>query len=137
MLADVTEMRRLQQLRSEFVANVTHELKTPLTSIRGFIELLKDGDRDEETRSYFYDVLDIEAERLHHLIDDMLVLSQIENTREEPSLKKCDLKKELESTLERCAPPRRRRASPCAWRRRNPLRRLLADKAAAALRQSD
>ena len=104
VLADVTEMRRLQQLRSEFVANVTHELKTPLTSIRGFIELLKDGDRDEETRSYFYDVLDIEAERLHHLIDDMLVLSQIENAREESSLKKCDLKKELESTLERMRP---------------------------------
>ena len=66
------------RLRSEFVANVTHELKTPLTAIRGSIELLKSADRDEETRRYFYDVLDIEAERLHHLIDDMLVLSQIE-----------------------------------------------------------
>ena len=104
VVADVTEMRRLQQLRSEFVANVTHELKTPLTSIRGFIELLKSGDRDEETRQYFYDVLDIEAERLHHLIDDMLVLSQIENAKEDASAVPCDLKKELENTVQRMLP---------------------------------
>lgn len=104
VLTDVTEMRKLQQLRSEFVANVTHELKTPLTSIRGFIELLKSGDRDEETRRYFYDVLDIEAERLHHLIDDMLVLSQIENTKEDASAGRCDLQKELSCTVERLRP---------------------------------
>lgn len=104
VITDVTEMRRLQQLRSEFVANVTHELKTPLTSIRGFIELLKSGDRDKETRLYFYDVLDIEAERLHHLIDDMLVLSQIENAREDASAVPCNLKKELQATVERMRP---------------------------------
>lgn len=104
VLTDVTEMRRLQQLRSEFVANVTHELKTPLTSIRGFIELLKSGDRDEETRRYFYDVLDIEAERLHHLIDDMLVLSQIENTKEDTSAVRCDLMKEVRSAAKRMSP---------------------------------
>lgn len=104
VLSDVTRMRRLEQMRSEFVANVTHELKTPLTSIRGFIELLKDGERDEETRRYFYDVLDIEAERLHHLIDDLLVLSQIENTREDPTLTRCNLQEELKATVERLAP---------------------------------
>lgn len=104
VVSDVTEMRRLQQLRSEFVANVTHELKTPLTSIRGFIELLKSGDRDEETRQYFYEVLDIEAERLHHLIDDMLVLSQIENARDNSSAAPCDLEKELHITVERMLP---------------------------------
>lgn len=104
VVTDVTEMRRLQQLRSEFVANVTHELKTPLTSIRGFIELLKSGDRDKETRMYFYDVLDIEAERLHHLIDDMLVLSKIENAREDSSAVPCDLKKELTATVKRMRP---------------------------------
>ena len=103
VLSDVTEMRRLQQLRSEFVANVTHELKTPLTSIRGFIELLKSSDRDEETRQYCYDVLDIEAERLHHLIDDMLVLSQIENAKEESSASRCDLTEEIGHSVERMA----------------------------------
>lgn len=104
VIADVTRMRQLEQLRSEFVANVTHELKTPLTSIRGSIELLRSGDRDEETRRYFYDVLDIEAERLYHLIDDMLVLSQIENAKEDPSARRCNLKEELQATLDRLAP---------------------------------
>ena len=104
VLSDVTEMRRLQQLRSEFVANVTHELKTPLTSIRGFIELLKSGDRDEETRRYFYEVLDIEAERLHHLIDDMLVLSQIENAKEDVETVPCDLTQEIQTVFQRVEP---------------------------------
>lgn len=104
VLSDVTEVRRLQQLRSEFVANVTHELKTPLTSIRGFIELLKSGDRDEETRRYFYEVLDIEAERLHHLIDDMLVLSQIENAREDVQTVPCSLTQELHTVFQRAEP---------------------------------
>ncbi|HIS69175.1 MAG TPA: HAMP domain-containing protein [Candidatus Gallacutalibacter stercoravium] len=104
VVADVTEMRRLQRLRSEFVANVTHELKTPLTSIRGFIELLKSGDRDEETRKYFYDVLDIEAERLQHLIEDMLVLSRIENAKGDDSAIQCDLRRELLQTVHRLEP---------------------------------
>lgn len=104
VLSDVTEVRKLQQLRSEFVANVTHELKTPLTSIRGFIELLKSGDRDEETRQYFYEVLDIEAERLHHLIDDMLVLSQIENAKEETQTVPCNLNREIATVLQRAEP---------------------------------
>jgi len=101
VITDVTRMRRLEQMRSEFVANVTHELKTPLTSIRGSIELLKSSDRDEDTRRYFYDVLDIEAERLHRLIDDMLVLSQIENAKEDSSIRRCNVKEELANCIER------------------------------------
>ena len=104
VISDVTRVRKLEQLRSEFVANVTHELKTPLTSIRGSIELLKSADRDEETREYFYDILDIEAERLHHLIDDMLVLSQIENAREDPSVRRCNVNEELRNTVKRLTP---------------------------------
>lgn len=104
VITDVTRMRKLEQMRSEFVANVTHELKTPLTSIRGSIELLKSSDRDEETRRYFYEVLDIEAERLHHLIDDMLVLSQIENAKEDPSSRRCSVKNELQSCIDRLQP---------------------------------
>lgn len=104
VISDVTHIRRLEQLRSEFVANVTHELKTPLTSIRGSIELLKSADRDEETRRYFYDVLDIEAERLHHLIDDMLALSQIESGRDDPSVRRCNLREEIGKTVTRLLP---------------------------------
>jgi Signal transduction histidine kinase len=104
VITDVTRMRKLEQMRSEFVANVTHELKTPLTSIRGSIELLKSSDRDEKTRRYFYDVLDIEAERLHHLIDDMLVLSQIENTKGDPQSRRVNVKEELQNCLDRLSP---------------------------------
>ena len=101
VLSDVTRMRKMEQMRSEFVSNVTHELKTPLTSIRGSIELLKSADRDEETRRYFYDVLDIETDRLTHLIDDLLVLSQIENAKDDPSMRPCNVKEALEACVER------------------------------------
>lgn len=103
VIADVTHISKLEALRSEFVANVTHELKTPLTAIRGSIELLKTADRDEETRRYFYDVLDIEAERLHHLIDDMLALSQIENAKPEAD-QRCDVAEQVTETVARLRP---------------------------------
>jgi two-component system phosphate regulon sensor histidine kinase PhoR len=101
VITDETRIRKLERLRSEFVANVTHELKTPLTSIRGSIELLKSTDRDEKTRRYFYDVLDIEAERLQHLIDDMLVLSQIENAKEDLSARPCKVVRAVENCVSR------------------------------------
>ncbi|QAT51296.1 HAMP domain-containing protein [Caproiciproducens sp. NJN-50] len=104
VITDETRIRKLERLRSEFVANVTHELKTPLTSIRGSIELLKSTDRDEKTRRYFYDVLDIEAERLQHLIDDMLVLSQIENAKEDPSARPCAVARAAENCVARLKP---------------------------------
>lgn len=85
VISDVTQLRRLEQMRSEFVANVTHELKTPLTSIRGYVDLLRSAERDEETRASFYEIIDIEAERLQNLIEDMLQLSEIESGREAAS----------------------------------------------------
>lgn len=101
VISDVTRLRNLEKMRSEFVANVTHELKTPLTSIRGSIELLKSSNRDEKTRLYFYDVLDIEAERLQHLIDDMLVLSRIENAKDDPAARPCSVAQAVRSCVER------------------------------------
>ena len=76
---DITDIKRLENMRSQFVANVSHELKTPLTSIKGFAETLKYVE-DEETRSKFLDIINNESERLSKLIDDILVLSNIENT---------------------------------------------------------
>lgn len=78
---DITQMRQLENMRKEFVANVSHELKTPLTSIQGFIETLKEGAADnKEIRDKFIDIIDIEASRLTYLIDDILVLSDIEKS---------------------------------------------------------
>ncbi len=74
------ENRQLEALRKEFVANVTHELKTPLTSIIGFIETLQDGAaEDPEIRNKFIDIIAIETSRLKRLIEDTLVLSDIES----------------------------------------------------------
>lgn len=80
LIEDITEIRRLENMRSNFVTNVSHELKTPLTSISGFIETLKLGAiEDEKTAMRFLDIIDIETDRLKRLINDILTLSEIEN----------------------------------------------------------
>ncbi|WP_408608427.1 two-component system histidine kinase PnpS [Caminicella sporogenes] len=82
LIVEVTEMRRLEKMRTEFVANVSHELKTPLTSILGFVETLKNGAIDnEKVRDKFLNIIEIEAERLTRLIDDLLTLSDIESNK--------------------------------------------------------
>ena len=82
LIQDITEMRKLETMRTEFVANVSHELKTPLTSISGFIETLKNGAIDDEkVRGRFLDIIEIETERLFRLIEDLLSLSDIEHNR--------------------------------------------------------
>jgi len=79
-LQDITRIKQLEKLRYEFVSNVTHELNTPLTSIKGFIETLKDGAiNNKETAMKFLDIIDIESDRLSNLINDILTLSSIEN----------------------------------------------------------
>lgn len=75
---DITDIKRLENMRSQFVANVSHELKTPLTSIKGFAETLRYVE-DDATRKKFLDIINKEAERLSRLINDILVLSKIES----------------------------------------------------------
>ena len=75
---DITDMKRVELMRSQFVANVSHELKTPLTSIKGFAETLRIVE-DSATREKFLNIIDKEAERLTRLINDILVLSNIES----------------------------------------------------------
>ncbi|OHW63021.1 alkaline phosphatase synthesis sensor protein PhoR [Andreesenia angusta] len=84
IVQDITEIRKLENMRRDFVANVSHELKTPLTSIKGFVETLKDGAIENvETRNRFLNIIDIEADRLSFLIKDLLTLSEIESGIEE------------------------------------------------------
>ena len=82
---DITRIRKLESLRSDFAANVSHELKTPLTVISGFIDTLKDPDISAQDAARFFDIISLESERLTRLIDDVLVLSDIENTAAMPA----------------------------------------------------
>ncbi|WP_100405084.1 two-component system histidine kinase PnpS [Bacillus solitudinis] len=76
---DITELKKLEQVRKDFVANVSHELKTPVTSIKGFSETLLDGAMEEpELREKFLEIIWKESERLQGLINDLLELSKIE-----------------------------------------------------------
>ncbi|HHV56767.1 MAG TPA: cell wall metabolism sensor histidine kinase WalK [Firmicutes bacterium] len=79
---DITELRRLERMRTEFVASVSHELRTPLTAIRGFSETLLDGAlADKAAAEHFLRIIDDEARRLTALIDDLLDLSRLELKR--------------------------------------------------------
>ena len=99
-LHDVTELDKVQQMRSEFVANVTHELKTPLTSIRGFVETLRAGAvQKPEVADRFLEFIDLEAERLHQLIHDILVLSEIERNQQEQNYQDFDLFTQVDAVL--------------------------------------
>jgi len=79
-IEDITDLVKLENMRRDFVANVSHELKTPLTSITGFVETLKINDEiDKATRNHFLDIIEKESNRLKGLIEDILMLSSIEN----------------------------------------------------------
>lgn len=100
VLYDVTEVRKLEQLRREFVANVSHELKTPLTSIQGFIETLLAGAlRDPEQAKTFLKMMEEDAGRLTRLIRDLLELSQIESKEVVLKLEPLDLNEELNKVI--------------------------------------
>lgn len=89
VIEDITQMKKLENMRSDFVSNVSHELKTPLTSILGFVDTLKNGAiTDVQKAMRFLGIIEDESERLNRLITDILLLSDIENP-----------KKDLESSL--------------------------------------
>jgi two-component system phosphate regulon sensor histidine kinase PhoR len=80
VLHDITELRRLERVRRDFVANVSHELKTPLTSIQGFVETLLSGAlHDEHNNVQFLQRIDANVKRLTNLVTDLLSLSRIES----------------------------------------------------------
>ncbi|MBK8230701.1 MAG: PAS domain-containing protein [Candidatus Eisenbacteria bacterium] len=83
VLHDITQLRRLESHRREFVANVSHELKTPITSIKGFVETLRDVPPDDPgERDRFLGIILRQAERLHAIIEDLLSLSRLEQETE-------------------------------------------------------
>ncbi len=85
-LVDFTEMERVESTRRDFVANASHELKTPLTSIRGYAETLAESDPPPEVRHEFIRTIRRNADRLQRIVDDLLDLSRLESGRWEPDL---------------------------------------------------
>lgn len=81
VLHDVTQLRRLEAVRRDFVANVSHELKTPLTSVSGYAETLLTEDLDQGTRAQFLRTILANASRMQQLVDDQLDLARIESGR--------------------------------------------------------
>ena len=81
LIQDITEHVKLDNMRKEFVADVSHELKTPITSIMGYADTLLEGDYDDETRTKFLIVISTEARRMAKLVTDLLTLSRYDNKK--------------------------------------------------------
>jgi two-component system, OmpR family, phosphate regulon sensor histidine kinase PhoR len=80
VLDDMTELRRLENIRQDFFANISHDLKTPLAAIKAFAETLLDGaGEDPETRTRFLKRIEEQTERLYTLVQDMLMLARVES----------------------------------------------------------
>ena len=80
VLHDITREKEIAKMKTDFVSNVSHELKTPLSSIKAYIEMLVDGEaEDEKTQREFYEIISTETDRLHRLIENILNISRIES----------------------------------------------------------
>lgn len=109
VLNDVTRLRKLENVRRDFVANVSHELKTPITSIKGFVETLQDGAKSiPEDRDRFLGIVIKQVNRLNAIIEDLLLLSRLEQEESrwprEGDMDVTSLKSVLVDAVEVCKP---------------------------------
>jgi two-component system phosphate regulon sensor histidine kinase PhoR len=107
VIHDITTLRRLETMRRDFVANVSHELKTPITSIKGYVETVLDTpDISTEDSRRFLETVRRQAERLNAIIDDLLSLSRIEQgvERAEISFADTNISAVLKAAVHSCEP---------------------------------
>ncbi|MBW2708229.1 MAG: PAS domain-containing protein [Deltaproteobacteria bacterium] len=105
VLNDVTRLRRLENIRSDFVSNVSHEIKTPITAIKGFVETLRDGAiTNPVDAKRFLGIIEKHVDRLEAIIEDLLHLSRIEETSEKEGLAFVEsrMKEILQNALQVC-----------------------------------
>ena len=105
VLNDITNLRNLENIRKDFVANVSHELKTPITSIKGFVETLLEGAmEDKEDLERFLTIISKQANRLNAIINDLLTLSRLEQEDEEREITRENTSMDdiVESAIEVC-----------------------------------
>lgn len=91
VVQDITEHVKLDNMRKEFVADVSHELKTPITSIMGYADTLLEGEYDKETQDKFLNVIATEARRMAKLVTDLLTLSRYDNKNKNTQKETFDL----------------------------------------------
>lgn len=91
VVQDITEHVKLDNMRKEFVADVSHELKTPITSIMGYADTLLEGEYDKETQDKFLNVIATEARRMAKLVTDLLTLSRYDNKKQRTQKETFDL----------------------------------------------
>jgi two-component system phosphate regulon sensor histidine kinase PhoR len=105
VLNDVTHLRKLENMRKDFAANVSHEIKTPLTAIKGFVETLRTGDgADPKETDRFLAIIEKHVNRLTAIIEDLMKLSKIEqqDERSEVHLEESSIKKTILSAIQIC-----------------------------------
>ncbi|WP_096436059.1 two-component system histidine kinase PnpS [Alteribacter populi] len=107
---DITELKKLEKARKDFVANVSHELKTPVTSLKGFTETLLSGAiEDKELSKKFITIISKESDRLESLIYDLLELSKIEDSQFQLNWQKVDLEEMIEDVKVMLEEPARKK----------------------------
>lgn len=107
VIHDVTRMRALENVRRQFVANVSHELKTPITSIKGFVETLLEGAMDDSAHlRKFLRIIERQAERLNSIFNDLLTLAKLEASEGEegPEIEKWHVRELVQLAIDDCAP---------------------------------
>ena len=108
LISDVTELKKAEGIRSEFTANVSHELKTPLTSIKGFTDMLSSGMvASPEDQKRFITMIGVEVDRLIDLINDILKLSELESVAIDQSEERCDVLAVAKDTVDLLTPSAR------------------------------
>ena len=104
LLQDITEHVKLDNMRKEFVADVSHELKTPITSIIGYTDTLLEGEYDKEIQSKFLKVISTESQRMAKLVTDLLTLSRYDNNKNKVEITEINLGDMTKKCLEKVQP---------------------------------
>ncbi|RBB41945.1 phosphate regulon sensor histidine kinase PhoR [Burkholderia reimsis] len=89
---DITELERTDAMRRDFVANVSHELKTPLTVLSGFLETMRELPLNEEDRARYLEMMEQQASRMRHIVTDLLVLAKLEGESKPPVDRAIDMR---------------------------------------------